>query len=224
MQGSRFRCDGRFEREVESAGYLCVAGVDEAGRGSLFGPVFAAAVVLSRERPVRGLRDSKQLQRERREALAEQIRERAAAWAVASAGADEIDRINILQASRLAMMRAVELLFPAPDFLLVDAVSVDLPIQQRGLIKGDARCRSIAAASILAKVERDACMHEWDAVYPDYGLGQSKGYPTPEHLSALAKLGPTPHHRFSFGPVRVLCSPRQLELALGDRGEGGSCH
>jgi len=223
MQGARFRCDGRFEREMATAGYLFVAGVDEAGRGSLFGPVFAAAVVLSRQRPVRGLQDSKQLQRERREDLAGQIHARAVAWAVASAGEDEIDRINILQASRIAMKRAIELLSPVPDFLLVDAVSVDLPIPQRGLIKGDARCRSIAAASILAKVHRDACMREWDRVYPNYGLGQSKGYPTPEHLAALAKFGPTPHHRFSFGPVRILGSARQLDLALDNGVEDRAC-
>ncbi len=219
----RFRCDDRFERRLGSVGFVSVAGVDEAGRGCLFGPVFAAAVILSPERTIRGLRDSKELAPERREALAREIRAYARAWAVASADAGEIDRINILQASRLAMKRAILKLDPAPDYLLVDAVTVDLPIPQQGLIKGDARCRSIAAASILAKVDRDACMLEWDAAYPQYGLARGKGYPTPEHLSALEAHGPTPLHRVSYEPVRRLCSSRQLRLALAADAEEGAC-
>ncbi len=178
----------------------------------MFGPVFAAAVILSPVRPVRGLRDSKQLEPKRREDLAAQVKARAVSWAVASADSVEIDRINILQASRLAMKRAVEQLDPRPDFLLVDAVSVDLPIPQRGLIHGDALCRSIAAASILAKVHRDAAMREWDAVYPQYGLARGKGYPTAEHLAALKAHGPSPHHRFTYDPVRRLSAPMQLDL------------
>jgi len=208
------RCDSRFEREARSRGFQRIAGVDEAGRGSLFGPVFAAAVILSRERPVRGLRDSKQLPAGRREELALEIRSSAEAWAVAWAEADEIDRINIYQASRLAMKRAVEKLDPPPDFLLVDALAIDVPVPQRALIKGDARCRSIAAASILAKVDRDACLRAWDAVYPLYGLAESKGYGTPEHLRALAIHGPTPRHRASFEPVRRLLPSPQLSLVL----------
>lgn len=194
-----------------------MAGLDEAGRGSLFGPVFAAAVVLPPEDSIRGLRDSKELTPERREELAERIRALAAAWSVASAAAEEIDRINIYQASRLAMKRAVEVLSPPADFLLVDALSIDIGIPQRALIHGDARCRSIAAASILAKVHRDACMREWDEVYPQYGLCSSKGYATPEHLRALETFGPTPHHRMTFEPVR---RSRQFTLALADTGIG----
>lgn len=200
-----FRCQGKLEREARARGYSAVAGVDEAGRGSLFGPVFAAAVVLSEDSPIRGLRDSKILDQERRETLAARIRERAIAWAVGCSDAGEIDRINIYQASRVAMRRAVERLSPACDYLLVDAVKVDLPLPQQNLIHGDARVRSIAAASILAKVHRDACMSAWDKIFPEYGLARHKGYSTPEHLEALDRHGPTPLHRFTFEPVRARC-------------------
>ncbi len=193
-----------LERAARKRGFRLIAGADEAGRGSLFGPVFAAAVILDESAPIRGLRDSKQLEPERREVLAVRIRERALSWAVATSDAAEIDRINILQASRLAMRRAIEQLTPVPDFLLIDAVKVDLLIPQKGIIRGDAICPTIAAASILAKVARDACMREWDAVYPNYGLCRHKGYPTPEHFDALAQHGPTPHHRMSYEPLRQL--------------------
>lgn len=212
-QGStRFRCTAHFEQLARGEGYSRIAGVDEAGRGALFGSVFAAAVILNPLRPVRGLRDSKQLPAERRERLAAQIRESALAWAVATADAGEIDRINILQASRLAMRRAIEQLQPAADYLLVDAVPVDLPLPQQALIKGDARCQSIAAASILAKVDRDRSMREWDRMYPQYGLARHKGYPTVEHLEALAVHGPSSQHRFSYAPVREIAAGRQLGL------------
>jgi ribonuclease HII len=191
-----------MERELRARGFSAVAGVDEVGRGCLFGPVVAAAVILDAARPIRGLNDSKQLEAEHRETLAGRIRERAAAWAVAAVDAATIDRINIYQASRLAMRHAVEQLTPLPDFLLVDAVSLDLPVPQRALIQGDARCHAIAAASIIAKVWRDDCMRRWDTVYPEYGLAAHKGYGTPEHTAALAAYGPTPLHRLSFEPVR----------------------
>ena len=194
----------RHERAIRRAGYCAIAGLDEAGRGALFGPVFAAAVILDPGKPIRGLDDSKQLAPERREVLADRIRQRARSWAVAAADAFEIDHWNILQASRLAMRRAVERL-PGPcDFLLVDAVRVDLPLPQKALIHGDALCFSIAAASILAKTARDAALQAWDAVFPDYGLKDNKGYGTPEHIAALERLGPTSLHRFSFEPVRNL--------------------
>jgi len=212
-----------LERKLEAEGYVCVAGVDEAGRGSLFGPVFAAAVILPACVTIEGIRDSKQLPPTQRSILAHQIAERATTWAVASATAEEIDRINILQASRLAMKRAILMLDPAPDYLLIDAVTVDLPVPQQALIKGDARCRCIAAASILAKVHRDKCMHQWDATYPQYGLSRSKGYPTPEHLLALKLYGPTPFHRLTYEPVRKLCSNHQLDLRLTAGGEVGRC-
>jgi ribonuclease HII len=199
----------RHERALRGAGYRAVAGVDEAGRGALFGPVFAAAVVLDPSKPIRGLDDSKQLLPDRREVLAARIRERAVAWAVGGADAFEIDRVNILQASRLAMRRAVESLQPACDYLLVDFVSVDLPLPQQGLIHGDAVSFSIAAASILAKVARDAALEAWDQVFPGYGFASNKGYMTPDHVAALERLGPTSLHRFSFEPVRSCIRPGQ---------------
>jgi ribonuclease HII len=203
--GAKFRCEATLERELRARGFHAIAGVDEVGRGALFGPVVAAAVVLSPDRPVRGLNDSKQLEPERRETLSGRIRERACAWAIAAVDAATIDSVNIYQASRLAMRLAVSRLDPAPDFLLVDAVSIDLPIPQRPLIQGDARCHAIAAASIIAKVYRDACMRVWDRVFPEYGLAGHKGYATPEHCKALEEYGPTPLHRLSFAPVRA-CS------------------
>lgn len=212
------RCQGKYEREARAQGFDRIAGVDEVGRGALFGPVFAAAVILSPDRPIRGLRDSKQLLPDRREVLAGKIRARAAGWAVAAADAFEIDRVNIYQASRLAMRRAIQRLNPPPDYLLVDAITVDLPITQRGLIHGDALSQCIAAASILAKVERDACMCAWDQVFPQYGLKNHKGYSTGEHWRALEKHGPTALHRFSFWPVREH-SPHTLWTGYPRQGE-----
>jgi ribonuclease HII len=202
--GAKFRCEATLERELRARGFHAIAGVDEVGRGALFGPVVAAAVVLSPDRPVRGLNDSKQLEPERRETLSARIRERAAGWAIAAVDAATIDSVNIYQASRMAMRLAVSRLDPAPDFLLVDAMSIDLPIPQRPLIQGDARCHAIAAASIIAKVYRDACMRVWDRVFPEYGLAGHKGYATPEHCKALDQHGPSPLHRLSFAPVRAL--------------------
>ncbi len=210
-----FRCGDGFERRARQAGYARIAGVDEVGRGCLFGPVFAAAVILDPERPIRGLNDSKQVEPELRETLACRIRERAVAWAVGRAEAEEIDDVNILQASRLAMKRAVGQIDPPPDYLLVDAVTVDLAIEQRALLHGDARSRSIAAASIVAKVARDACLREMDAEYPHYGLASNKGYACPVHLQALETYGVTPQHRHSFAPVRRYAPARgvrQMQL------------
>jgi ribonuclease HII len=194
----------RHERALRRSGYQSISGLDEAGRGSLFGPVFAAAVILDPENPVRGLDDSKALEPERREVLAGRIEERARAWAVASADAYEIDRINILQASRLAMRRALDrlLLHRSCDFLLVDFVTVDSLIPQKPLVHGDAVSFSIAAASILAKVHRDRALRAWDRVFPGYGLAENKGYSAPVHLEALERMGPTSLHRYSFEPVR----------------------
>lgn len=203
--GGKFRCEATLERELRARGFHAVAGVDEVGRGALFGPVVAAAVILSPDRPVRGLNDSKLLQAERREVLDRRIRERAVAWAIAAVDAATIDCINIYQASRMAMRMAVSRLHPAPDFLLVDAISIELPLPQRPLIKGDMQCHAIAAASIVAKVYRDACMRVWDEVFPQYGLASHKGYSTPEHCRAIAQFGPTPLHRMSFEPVRAHC-------------------
>ena len=210
-------CSSRYERAARARGFLRVAGLDEAGRGCLFGPVCAAAVILDPERPIRGLDDSKQLEPERRSVLAQRVRQRALAWSVSFVDAQTIDRINILQASRLAMKRALEGLSPQPDYLLIDFVQVDSPIEQLPLVHGDARSFSIAAASILAKVERDAALVEFDRQFPAYGLSSNKGYSTPDHLRALAEHGPTPLHRFSYAPVRAAAGrdPEQLTLFAG---------
>jgi ribonuclease HII len=191
-----------------------IAGIDEAGRGCLFGPVRAAAVILDPARPIRGIDDSKQLSPEERERAYEQILCKAAAWASAEASAREIDQVNIYQAARLAMKRALERLSPPPDFLLVDALTIETSVPQRSLIHGDAVSRSIAAASIVAKVERDRSMADWDARYPEYGFLRHKGYGTAEHLKALEQHGPTPDHRMTCEPVRIAAGlqPRQGEL------------
>jgi ribonuclease HII len=197
------RCVGTYEREARERGFKCIAGVDEVGRGCLFGPVFAAAVILDPEKPIRGLHDSKVLKAEDRDRLAAEIKRKCVGWAVEAADAYEIDQINILQASRLAMRRAVERLQPKADYLLIDAITIDLPIEQLPLISGDARCRAIAAASILAKVHRDACLDQWHEAFPQYNLKSNKGYSTPDHRRALAEHGPTSLHRFSYEPVRL---------------------
>ncbi|HWF36974.1 MAG TPA: ribonuclease HII [Candidatus Acidoferrales bacterium] len=195
-------CSARYEREARQNGWLRIAGLDEAGRGSLFGPVVAAAVILNPKRRIVGLDDSKKIPHERRRELAKRIHEHALAWATAEIDSSRIDAWNIYQASRQAMVAALSRLNPLPDYLLLDAVEIDLPIEQKALIHGDARSISIAAASILAKVERDRRMEEFDQLYPQYGLAQHKGYSTPEHLEALRLHGPTPLHRFSYAPVR----------------------
>src|ERR1700745_2192035 len=196
------QCSSRFERAARQLGWSRIAGIDEAGRGALFGPVVAAAVILNPKRRIVGLDDSKKLPAERRIDLAIRIREHAIAWAVAEVDASRIDAWNIYQASRQAMVAAISVLNPFPDYLLLDAIELDLPIEQKSLIHGDARSISIAAASILAKVERDRRMEEFDQLYPQYGLAQHKGYATAEHLDALRRHGPTPLHRFSYSPVR----------------------
>jgi ribonuclease HII len=178
--------------------------VDEVGRGCVFGPVCAAAVVLPPRHGIRGLHDSKELAAEVREALTHKIKAKAIAYAVAEASVSEIERLNIYQASRLAMTRAVAALRPAPEFLLIDAMKLDVGLPQHSIIKGDAQCQSIAAASILAKVHRDAMLVAWDEQYPAYGLARNKGYGTPEHLAALTQFGPTPLHRRTFAPVSQL--------------------
>ncbi len=195
-------CSSRFERAARQLGWMRIAGLDEAGRGALFGPVVAAVVMLNPKRRIVGLDDSKKLPAERRTELAARIHEHALAWAVAEVDAQRIDAWNIYQASRQAMTAALQQLSVQPDYLLIDAMQLDVLIEQKSLIKGDARSVSIAAASILAKTHRDACMEKWDAVYPQYGLARHKGYATPDHLEALRQHGPSPLHRHSFAPVR----------------------
>lgn len=212
-------CSARYEREARQHGWMRIAGVDEAGRGSLFGPVVAGAVILNPRRRIVGLDDSKKLTADRRSELAVRIQQHALAWAVAEIDAGRIDAWNIYQASRQAMVAAISQLRPVPDYLLLDAIELDLPVEQKSLIHGDARSVSIAAASILAKVERDRRMEDFDQLYPQYGLAQNKGYGTPDHLEALRRFGPTPLHRFSYAPVREArcwaAGAEQAPLPLG---------
>lgn len=180
-----------------------VAGVDEVGRGPLAGPVVTAAVILDPDYPIEGLMDSKKLSEARREKLAEIIKENCLAWSVGRAEVEEIDEINILQATMLAMQRAVAGLSPAPDHVLIDGNRCpDLPCTAEAIIKGDGLIAEISAASIIAKVTRDREMVELDDIYPGYGLAGHKGYPTKQHVDALLELGVTPIHRRSFAPVR----------------------
>jgi ribonuclease HII len=214
----RLRCTLRYEKLAWKTGAALVAGVDEVGRGSLFGPVVAAAVILDPTYRIRGLRDSKLIPAERRELLAERIREHSIAWTFTAVDAACIDRINIYQASRLAMREAVLQLAPKPDHLLVDALRLDCEITQQAIIHGDALSASIAAASILAKVERDRMMREMDSLFPAYGLASHKGYCTPQHLLALQEYGPSPLHRQSFAPVWRNPAP-QSELVFVENDE-----
>jgi ribonuclease HII len=206
----RLRCTLKYEKKTWASGTRLIAGVDEVGRGSLFGPVVAAAVILDPAYRVRGLRDSKLLLPERREILAQRIREHVIGYAIAAVDAARIDQINIYQASRAAMREAVSRLQPAPDYLLIDALRLDCALPQQPIIHGDALSASIAAASILAKVERDRMITEWDPVFPLYGLASNKGYSTPHHLAALREHGPSPLHRQSFAPVWKAPVPQEV--------------
>ena len=205
----------RHERELRLAGFQRIAGIDEVGRGSLAGPVVAAAVILPERHRIKGLRDSKVLPRARREALYELILDRATAVGVGCMEVEVIDRINILQATKLAMREALGRLTQPPDHLVIDALSlpqVDLP--QRPIIDGDAISASIAAASIVAKVTRDRICAEFDARYPAYGFARNKGYGTRRHVEALLREGPCEWHRRSFAPLRLILAGEQLSLEM----------
>jgi ribonuclease HII len=206
----KLKCTLKYEKAAWAAGAKFVAGVDEVGRGSLFGPVVAAAVILDPTYRIRGLRDSKLLDRETREKLAPRIREHALAWAVAAVDVATIDQINIYWASKRAMEEAVTMLALRPDHLLIDALRINCECQQMAIIHGDALSASIAAASIIAKVERDAMISAWDHVFPEYGLASNKGYSTPRHLKMLREKGPTPLHRLSFAPVWTSSAPQEV--------------
>ena len=207
-------CSDAHEQALRLRGFRSIAGVDEVGRGCLFGPVVAAAVILPEDLAAlarAGLRDSKQLTALQRESLDRLIRSTALAISIAEIGAATIDRVNIYQATRLAMLSAVRALAIPPDHLLIDAMQLDHPCPQTRLIHGDALSLSIAAASIVAKVHRDRLMCQLDAAHPGYGLAAHKGYATAQHRRALADLGPTPLHRLSFAPVRAATSPLFLK-------------
>ncbi|MEP7213429.1 MAG: ribonuclease HII [Acidobacteriota bacterium] len=192
-----------FENQARDAGYSFVAGVDEVGRGCLAGPVVAAACILDPAKPLpKGLNDSKKLSKARRGDIAAELKEHVLAYGVGQVEADEIDRINILEATKKAMLIAISRLEPAAEFLLIDALALKQnPLPQKAIIKGDSISASIAAASVLAKTFRDALMTDYDAVYPVYGYAAHFGYGTPVHLDALRKHGPCPLHRLSFRGV-----------------------
>jgi ribonuclease HII len=201
-----------FERAARFCGYRRIAGVDEVGRGPLAGPVVAAAVILPFRCRLIGVNDSKQLSERARERFYIAIRERAVATGIGWADVAEIDQLNILEATRLAMRRALEQLVPPPDYVLIDAVSlpgVSIPV--RPIIKGDSLSISIAAASIVAKVTRDRLMASYHDTFPEYGFVSHKGYGTAEHLERLARHGPCSIHRRSFAPVKVAISAREME-------------
>ncbi len=195
-------CGWKLERAAGRLGFVRIAGLDEVGRGPMFGPVVAAAVILPAGCRLRGLNDSKKLTEKKRNELDVEIRACAVAWAIAAVDAETIDRINIRRASLLAMRMAVQQLSLSPDFLLIDGRdTIEWDCPQQAVIQGDGTSFSIAAASVLAKVYRDRLLVELDAVFPGYGLARHKGYCSQEHLEALDRLGPTPMHRKSYSPV-----------------------
>lgn len=199
-----------YERELWEQGYRLVAGVDEVGRGCLFGDVVAAAVILPQGLELEGVDDSKKLTAKKREQLYERITAEAVAWSVAAVNAAKIDEINIKQAARLAMKQAIEQLAVPPDYLLIDAEKVQSELPQLAIIHGDASSQSIAAASIVAKVTRDRlCAGEWDSLYPEYGIAIHKGYATKLHRERILEFGPSPMHRRSF-LTKLLAEQQQL--------------
>jgi ribonuclease HII len=192
-----------FELQARSRGFKQIAGIDEAGRGPLAGPVVAAAVILDPDHPIEGVNDSKKLSENRREQLFELIMTHAVAVGVGLADAETIDRINILQATRQAMLEAVQTLIAPPDYLLIDGITtIASPLPQQTIKQGDSRSASIAAASIIAKVTRDRLMLDYDQLYPAYGFARHKGYGSATHLTALQKNGPCPIHRMTFARVK----------------------
>ena len=209
LDASQYTCTRVYEAQAFRRGCRFVAGCDEAGRGALLGPLFAAAVILDPDKPIPGVDDSKKLTAAERSGLGVEIRAKAIAFQVVAVQAAEVDAINVYEASRQAMIRAIHALIPTPDFILTDAMplaaradAAGFPIPHRAIIHGDARSVSIAAASILAKVSRDARMEELDRLYPRYGLAHNKGYGTPDHFASLAQFGPCPEHRQTFQPVK----------------------
>jgi len=196
------------ERELLARGFTIVAGVDEAGCGCWAGPVYAAAVILPFDSRIGLVRDSKTLSLEQRERVAARVREEAAAWALGTASPQEVDALNIRGAGALAMRRAVEALAMVPQFVIVDAFRIPgLTMPQKAVIQGDLHVKSVAAASVIAKVERDIEMHRLDAAHPGYGFASHKGYGTKAHQAALAELGPSPIHRMSYAPLRKFVQP-----------------
>jgi ribonuclease HII len=212
LDPAELRCTRQLEALALRQGHRFIAGCDEAGRGALLGPLYAAAVILDPAKTITGIDDSKKLTTPERERLAEEIRCEARAWQVVAVTSEEVDALNVYEASRQGMLLALQALRPAPDFILTDAMplriaGVDFFIPHRALIHGDARSVSIAAASILVKVARDERLTQLDRVYPQYGLARNKGYGTREHLAALTRFGPCPEHRKTYQPVKDCLLP-----------------
>lgn len=209
---AEFRCTRQLESVAWRQGRRFIAGCDEAGRGALLGPLYAAAVILDPAQSIPGIDDSKKLTAPQRESLAEKIRSKALAWQVVAITAEEVDALNVYEASRLGMLRAIKALSPVPDYILTDAMPLreagaDFPIPHRAIIHGDAQSVSIAAASILAKVARDAHLTKLAETFPQYNLAKNKGYGTRDHLQALARYGPCSEHRKTYQPVRDCLLP-----------------
>jgi ribonuclease HII len=209
---AELRCTFQLESLALRQGRRFIAGCDEAGRGALLGPLYAAAVILDPAQSIPGIDDSKKLTAQQRESLGEKIRAKALAWQVVAVTAEEVDALNVYEASRQGMLRALMALIPAPDFILTDAMPLrkageDFGIPHRAIIHGDARSVSIAAASILAKVARDEHLAKLDGVFPQYGLAKNKGYGTRDHMTALARFGPCPEHRKTYQPVKDCLLP-----------------
>lgn len=201
-----------FENQCYADGFKLIAGIDEVGRGPLAGPVVASAVILPQGFELLGLNDSKKLSKKKREAFFDIIKENAISYGIGIVSEAEIDEINIYEASKVAMKRAIEDLNITPDFLLIDAMKLDLDIPQENLIKGDMRSISIAAASVLAKETRDKMMEEYAVIYPGYGFEKHAGYGTKQHVEALRTLGVTPIHRKTFAPVKKLLEPTLFDV------------
>lgn len=199
-EDERLRSLGALERTLRERGYRIVAGIDEVGRGALAGPLSVAAVVLPPDARIDGLDDSKRLSPERRETVAASVREQAVCWQVAHVTAAEIDALGMTRALRTAMTRALEILDPAADHVVVDGLAIGLGLPETAVVGGDRKVAAIAAASVLAKVTRDSLMREFDVTYPGYGFAANKGYGTEDHVSAIARLGLTAIHRRSFAP------------------------
>jgi ribonuclease HII len=206
----KLKCTLKYEKSAWAGGAKLIAGVDEVGRGSLFGPVVAAAVILEPGYRIRGLRDSKLIPEKKRDELAKKIREHSLGISIAAVDSGRIDQINIYHASREAMLLAVQQLLPQPDHLLIDAMTVEHDCAQTKIIHGDALSASIAAASIIAKVERDRMIRELDSSYPGYDLASNKGYSAPKHIAALRERGPSALHRQSFAPVWLSTKPQEV--------------
>jgi ribonuclease HII len=209
---AEFRCTRHLELLAVREGHRFIAGCDEVGRGALLGPLYAAAVILNPEKSIPGIDDSKKLTPQQRESLAKKIRVKALAWQVVAVAVEEVDALNVYEASRQGMLRALKALVPAPDFILTDAMPLhkageDFCIPHRAVLHGDSRSVCIAAASILAKVARDEHLTKLDGVFPQYGLAKNKGYGTHDHLMALAKFGPCSEHRKTYQPVKDCLLP-----------------